>query len=474
MSSGYNFHDIRSRSSYNEVTYSALIPTIEPETKLILMHNKNIELFSPKDDNLQAWHKYHIIPWGALFDLFIVLLFIFFALTYQSSKIRFCIKFQSIFDSFFLGDTDDDDDGLTLLFFKQDVLDAANSSAYRFFDFAERFPSQDQFEQNSDLDVHVVAKNNTVYDELVTNDTIDRVYEIFESFKENLLYGKMQMSYLLTRTSKDSVYLTEIFYTISFEEKTGLGIIEWKSDFIGKDRATKGSNKFSNQLSVNIYPIAIIIADSIAILLTVNRFYMFFKHSKEYAKKNYISLSKALLWKINFGEIFNLFYQVFTLIAVILYMKLIDDDFNGHKMLVLIPSIAGFLHCLGLFRHLKMKKETWFVARLVFKSISRTLLIVCGFLPFYFGFVFMGIANFGYFSYLFNGFLRTMKILFSMMHTDVCMDTQEAIKDESVSPQWLVLAYCGTWLLLTGGMVINIFIAIVESTLAELMVEDND
>ena len=59
-----------------------------------------------------------------------------------------------------------------------------------------------------------------------------------------------------------------------------------------------------------------------------------------------------------------------------------------------------------------------------------------------------------------------------MMHTDVCMDTQEALKDEAAAPQQLVTSFVVSWLMLTGGMVINILIAIVENTLEELIVED--
>ena len=458
------------------ISYAALLPSSEPEPKLIVMHNKNDERQTPKDENLESWRRQHIIPWSALLDFFIVLLYIFFALTYQSTKIRFFLKFQEVFDTYFMSDAEECLDGLVFLHFKEDIINVANASTFRFFDFPDELPSQDPFTQNSNVTLSLELVNETSLEFEITRAMLQEnpnfVSDLFEEIVTLLDSAVFESQYLLTRQSADAVYLTELTYDIYLTQVERTGIIQWESELTGNDRSEDGRVVLSNQLSVILFPIALAIVDSVAIILTISRFFSFLKHAKEYAQKNYVRLIKALLWKMDIGELFNLIYQILTLISVVLFIVYVNSDFGGHKGLLILLSSAAFLHCVGLFKHLKMKEETWFVARLIFRSLGRTLLFVLGFVPFYYAWTILGISLFGHFSYLFKGFLRTLKVMFSMMHTDVCMDTQEALKDEAAAPQQLVTSFVVSWLMLTGGMVINILIAIVENTLEELIVED--
>jgi hypothetical protein len=244
--------------------------------------------------------------------------------------------------------------------------------------------------------------------------------------------------------------------------------MEWSSWLSGKRLNPTFRDKY---ISIAL-PVSILLFDSLAMIFTICRFIWFMQRAKEYAKSNYVPVAKALVWKISRGDVFNLFYQTLTLVAIILYIVKVKGDFKqSDRIFLIILGFAGFLHCLGLFHHLKMKKETWFVARLIWRSLGKTVLFVTGFMPFFYAWTMMGISLFGQFSYLFKGFLRTCKILFSMMHYDVCMDTQEALKVEAAVPQWVTWVFAASWLMQTGGMVINILIAIVETTLEELIEE---
>ena len=459
------------------ISHAALFPSSEPEPKLMVVHNKNEERQTPKDANLESWQRQHIIPWSALLDFFIVLLYVFFALTYQSAKIRFFLRFQEVFDTYFMSEAEECLDGLVFLHFKDEIIDVANSTTFMFFDFPADFPSQDPFTQSSNVFLSLDLVNGSSFEYEITSEMLeenpDFVADLFTETISLLDAAEFESQYLLTRETIDNVFYTEMTYDIYLTQVERTGIVQWESNLVAKDRSEDGKVVLSNQISALLFPIALVIVDSFAILLTILRFIAFLRHAREYAEKNYVRLIKALLWKMDIGELFNLFYQVLTLISVVLYILYVNSDFGGQQGLLIFLSSAAFLHCIGLFRHLKMKEETWFVARLIFRSMGRTLLFVLGFVPFYYAWTILGISLFGHFSYLFKGFLRTLKVMFSMMHTDVCMDTQEALKDEAAAPHQLVTSFVVSWLMLTGGMVINILIAIVENTLEELIIEDN-
>ena len=448
---------------------AALIPTEDQDqpSKFLIVQNRNEEVFVPKDDNLQAWRREYIIPWGPLFDLFIVLLYIFFALTYQSSKIRFYLNTREIYDNFFFTDYDDYS---AVIYLKEDLINAASAAADKFFDLTDVVPMQDQFTNGSFLFVEIQTFNDTC-EFVVEQENVSIVNEKFTENANQIVFASLKMDYLITRYEDDVSYYINITYCILFEQVKKLGLIEMSSDFYGSNSVENGNIMTTDYLSVTVFPIALVVVDSFAIFLTLIRFMSHFKHAKEYAQKNYITLYRALLWKMDRFEIFNISFQTFTLISILLFIKYVNHDFGRRKVLLLLISFAGFIHCIGLFTHLRLKKETWFVARLVFKSIKRTLLFVFGFIPFYIAWTFLGLSLFGYFSELFDGFLRSLKILFSLMHTDVCMDTQDQLNEHAAAPSWLVVTYVVSWLFLTGGMVINILIAIVENTLEDLIKE---
>lgn len=449
---------------------NALLPptNFDQPSKLLVAHTRNEEVFVPKDDNLQAWKKEFIIPWGPLFDLFIVLLYIFFALTYQSSKVRFYLNYQTIFDDYFLPEEDEES---PYIYTKEDLIDSANSTAYHFFNFASDFPSQDIFKEDSPLTVTI---ETTEYEDelIIIRDEVDTVASNFTNISNILISATFEMDYLIVKFTEQEIYKTSLTYSVYFDQVKQLNLYEMSSDLVGKSTVENGSFMSPNQLVVSIFPITLAIIDSIAIVLTLSRFVSFFHHAREYAQKNYITLYQALLWKMDRFETFNLSYQLLTLISITLYLRYANDDLGRHRFILFMVAFSGLLHCCGLFGHLRLKKETWFTARFIFLSLSRTLRFVFGFLPFIVAWAFMGLALFGYFSELFDGFVRSLKIMFSLMHTDVCMDTQDQLNEHAAAPNWLIVVFVCSWLCLTGGMVINILIAIVENTLEDMLSEE--
>lgn len=456
------------------LSFNSLVKTSEQDSMLLGLHNRNEELNIPKPNNLNFWAKQHIIPWGPFLDLFIVLLFIFFALTYQTCKIHFFLNFKTIFDTYFMDSADDDGDGITLLYFKSDVIDNANASAQKFFQFVDTFPSQDPISEASNLSMRFTFDSARKLEYTVTRENLTLVHDFFEMYISDFQTAVMSVNYLLSRKSGKTEFLSTITYSITFQRLEGSGIIQWSSDFVGTNTAEKGRIVLASQLSVTIIPIALLIADIFALLMNLSRLISFIKHAREYAKKNYITLYKAIVWKVDGGELFNLFYQIMTMLSITLFIKYVGYDYGKHENIMLFVSFSGLIHCIGLFMHLKLKKETWFVARLIYKSIGRTLMFVFGFLPFFFSFVFMGISLFGHFSELFLGILRSMKNIFSLMHTDICMDNQDQLNEHAATSEWIVTCFTISWLMITGGMVINILIAIVENTLEELIKEEEE
>jgi hypothetical protein len=361
------------------------------------------------------------------------------------------------------------DIGYEELYFVNDTVKYANRTGWRYFDFVQEFPSQDNFTEESPLFLTFELSDETEENYSITLKMLEENTTLIRDlFAERVLLmgsATFSMKYAITPPKNGRFVLT---YWQSFTRAKKTGIMEWDSWLTG----TRENPTWSDRYGAFALPVAILVFDGIALMVSVGRFLWFIRRASAYARSNYVPLGKALVWKIDRTDIFNLFYQTLTLVGVSLYIACVGSDFkDSDRGFLMALAFAGFSHCLGFFRHLRMKKETWFVARLIFKSLGKTLLFVLGFLPFFYAWTILGISLFGHFSYLFEGFLRTCKILFSMMHTDVCMDTQEALKVEAAVPQWVTWVFAASWLLQTGGMVINILIALVDNALEELIEE---
>lgn len=441
--------------------------------KFIARHNKNEGQYAPKDENYEAWKKEYIVPWGTLLDILIVLLFIFFALTFQTTKMTFVLNFDSIFDKYF----NDGNNGPSYLYFKQDFIDKVNSSSEKFFTFETQFPSQYPFTRITNMSIDVLYADKTEYNTLISPENISKVVDVATNIiSKPFNTMRMHAIYMIQHRNEEleSEVRLKVHFTIVFKDVNNLGIIEFRTRFQRAETERIGPVAIDDNLSLDVFPAAIILFDAIAMCFTIYRLISFFQHAKQYARKNYISLYRAVVWKVDLWEMFNLFYQALTIAAVSVYYTVVDKAFGDNIWLLVFVGLAGFMHCIGLFRSMRMKKELWLVAQLITRALGRSLQFVLGFLPFYFGVVFMGVSFFGYFCYLFIGFLRTMKILFSMWHTDVVMDTEDLLLSMAVAPPWLVYTFVILWMVLTGGMVINILISMVEVTLDELLEEHED
>ena len=465
------------RINSSQLNFQALITPrdVVQDARLLVKHNKNDELFGSKEDDesLEKWKREYIVPWGTLLDIFIVLLYIFFLLSYQNTKMAFVHNFNTIFDSYFMGDADADDDGLTYIYFKDDFVQIIQNVSQRFFDFDEVFPSQDPFTRKSNLTVLLKEKDQKDQHFLISQENISAMSEIaHQAANSPHLEGLvMDVDYLITKGDEESQILMIVKYSMTFYDNDDLGFIEWRSIFKKTETIRKGSKKLQDQLSTNIFPYGIIAIDTIAILFTVTRFFSFFKKARAYAKKNYVSIYRAVMWKVDPWDLFNIFYRALTFIAVVIYIDIVDDNFGQQYWLLVLLGCAAFMHTMGLFRSLKMKRELWMVARLIIRSLGNAFSFFVGFIPLYVGYTFIGIATFGYFCNLFKGFLRSVKILFSIFHSDVVMDTEELIKSLAVVPEWVGNLYIFVWTNLTAGIIINVIISIVESTLGELIRE---
>ena len=467
----------RYRINSSQLNLQALITPrdVVEDARLLVKHNKNDELFGNKeyDESLQKWKREYIVPWGTLLDIFIVLLYMFFLLSYQTTKMAFVHNFNNIFDSYFKGDAETNDDDLTFIYFKDDFIQNVETVSQRFFEFDKNFPSQDPFERYSNLSVILQEKNAPDQHFLFDENNVTLVTEVAERAANSKTFKGliMDVDYLITRGEEDSQILMIVKYSTTFLDKDDLGFIEWRSIFKKTETIRKGSHKLQDQLSTNVFPYGIIAIDSIAMLFTITRFFSFFKKSYAYAKKNYVSIGRAVMWKVDPWDLFNLFYRLLTFIAVLVYIDVVDDNFGQQYWLLVLLGCAAFVHTMGLFRALKMKRELWMVARLIIRSIGNAFAFFIGFTPLYVGYTFIGIATFGYFCNLFKGFLRSVKILFSIFHSDVVMDTEELIKSLAVVSEWVGNLYIWVWTNLTTGIIINVIISIVESTLGELIRE---
>lgn len=469
-----NISKLRINSSQNNLQALIAPREIIDDARFVGLHNKNGDLLTQKEDEevYIQWKKGHLVPWGTLLDIFIVLLYMFFCLSYQRTKMTFVHNFNDIFNSYFMGDNDKDDDGITHIYFRDDFIEIVTNVSQKFFTFDQSFPSQEKFERSSNLSLIVNRKGSQPETYSFNEKTVSDVENVVRKAADSSDFKglSLDVDYLITSSNENIELLMVVKYSMTFIDTEDLGFIEWRSRFRKTETTRIGSEKL-DQLSSDIFPTAIVVIDSIALIFTITKFFSFFKHAKEYAKKNYISFYRAFMWKVDRWELFDLFYRSLTFIAVIIYITIVDNDFGEKYWLLVLLGVAAFMHTMGLFRSLEMKKELWMVARLIVKATGNALSFFAGFIPLYVGYTFIGIALFGYFCNLFKGFLRSVKILFSIFHSDVVMDTEELIKSLAVVPDWVGNLYIFIWTNLTCGIAINVLIAMVEETLGELIRE---
>lgn len=456
-----NNEHIRQRQS--STAYFALGREDHEGIRFIAGKSKKIPRRRQHEETLDAWHRKFVFPWAACFDLSIVLLYVFFAMTYEATKMDSFHNFQQIFDRYYMEEQDEDQDYVALLYFPSDVTDAFKSSLEKSFVFPNVYPTQDILTLNDTISINFKFINGTDVTLRCTQDNIEDMTKILEDNLRAISSVQFDVVYILERDDSSPI---ELIYRMTFKEVEHMGFFEWRSVFAGTN-----SKSIRDDLSIATIPLALIFVDGIALVLTTQRLISEVKYAIEYARKNYVSVYRAFLWKTDQWEIVTFVCQILTFISVFLFLRIANSDFSEHSSLLLFLGFTAFTHSIALFRYLKLKDELWLVARLLYMSLGKALGFVIGFLPIFFGYVFLGISVFGHYSDLFKGFLRTLKILTSLMHTDVCQDTQNALNEEAVVPNWVVLFFVNTWLVLNGGIILNVLITVVENVLSSLVDE---
>ncbi|EAX88467.1 hypothetical protein TVAG_152880 [Trichomonas vaginalis G3] len=372
-----------------------------------------------------------------------------------------------------MGDADSDTDGLTYLYYHNKFIDVVKNVSGLFFTFVDSFPSQEPFQRSSNLTITVMKKGKPNQQFIICPENLSLVEDIANTASSSVDFRGLicDVDYLINRSEPNNIIMMTIKYSMTFLDVDELGIIEWRSRLRKTETKIIGGKKVQDRLNAEVFPISILVVDAIAMIFSFSRFISFFKHARQYAKQNYVSFYRAVMWKVDRWELFNLSYQILTFVSILTFLIIVEDDFGAHRWLLCLLGTAGFVHSMGLFRSLRMKEELWLVSRLTGRSLGQSSTLAFGFVPIYLGFVFMGIAFFGYFCNVFKGFLRTIKVLFSIFHCDIVMDTVELVKEFAVVPDWLIISYIVVWTNLTCGIIINVIISIVEVTLDVLIHE---
>lgn len=448
-------------------------PPQQESTYLLQHRKKNPEQFKQTKIDFYTWKHEYYVPWTTILDIFIILLYVLFCLTFQSTKMTFFLNFDTIFDTYFLGDADEDNDGLTYIYFKNEFIDTVVSKSAMLFEFEDTFPSQFEFQRSSNITCTLkeYGKPNKYYYYTIENLSLIGDLATYSSHIKTFEALIIDVDYLIIQSQSDSQSFKTLKYQMSFIDVDKLGIIEWKSKLIQTKTDYGDRKSYIGGFQNEVFPIAILIFDFISIVISTIRFFSFFKIAKKYAENNYISFTKAVMWKVDGWELFNLFYLILTFVSNAIYLFIVYNNFNNEKWLLFLLGVSAFVHSFGLFKSLRMKEELWMVARLTGRSLKESFILFIGFSPVYTGFVFIGVAWFGYFCNVFKGYLRTVKVLFSIAHSDIVMDTEELVKDAAVTDDWKIYVYIFAWTNLTVGIMINVVISIAEVAIDQLIHE---
>lgn len=211
-------------------------------------------------------------------------------------------NFGLIFDNYFLGETDEDDDGLTYIYFKKTFIEIVQNVSQSFFTFVDSFPSQLDFERSSNLTVSLYETGKNVQTFDYSPENVTNISSVATRAANSKQFEKLvlDVDYVIKEITSDSMmtFIT-VKYSMIFLDVDQLCVIELRSKL--KNTVTKliGTNPIDYAFRTEIFAVGIFIVDTFALLFTISRFIVFFKNASVYSTRNYLTFYRAVLRKVD-------------------------------------------------------------------------------------------------------------------------------------------------------------------------------
>lgn len=400
------------------------------ETRPIFRHKyKGLRPYVSPKKLFIRWAQQHTLPLACFCEFAIIILYFILAGSIQSTMIPFFQDFGRAIDGYFLeghemAEDDDLEDlyGDAKLYTKSDLLDAINKSVYKYIDFTDSFPCSYPLTRSSDLMFTVIKKNGQKVFILFNEDNYTDAYDIAESYIDEFQSYSLEMKINLNPREAGSIESYRIGVSSTFEFYFDTGIVIWKNlherSIVYHKTHTA---KFLSQLTITAS--SLIIAFSlICCTLTVISLIQFYYNAKQKAIIERTSIIKYCWAKLDLWDPISFLLDSISIVCVSLFIKYGKDINDGLPWPMFLLGISSFTHVFVLFKFFRLVPSLFIIVRMLGRGIIPVLQFLVGCMPFFFGYIYVGVALFGWFSPHYTSPRQAAKLLISACNGDYLLD----------------------------------------------------
>lgn len=385
--------------------------------------------------------------------------------------IPFFQDFGTAIDGYFLDgyeineDDIDDSYGDSRIYTHTVFLEVFNSTVFRFFDFNYTFPCSYEITPSSPLFLNITTIKGVVFSYVFDSSNTSRANEIAEKHLGDFVQYSLRMFYLINPGTNLSHQLYDVGVISNFDHFMGTGIILWNNYHERTMRTTDSTiDQVTGHLS-NSISLLIIFLCIVASILEIVSMAKLGKYSIHKAKSERTKPYLVFFSKLDYWEIITLIINLVTATILMFYIK------NGAHIAEKNPwphfllAIASFIHCFILFRYLELVPSTLLVVRMITGASLTLAQFIVGCIPFFCGYVVVGVGFFGWYCPLFTSIRQALKILIASSYGDYLLDGYDDLAKGSDKPHIIPSLYLTSWIMQSLGIWFYVVLSILHEAL---------
>ncbi|EAX93743.1 hypothetical protein TVAG_455130 [Trichomonas vaginalis G3] len=343
--------------------------------------------------------------------------------------IPFFQDFGRAIDGYFLeGHSESEDDdiediyGDAKLYTKSDVLDALNGSFYKYLFFTDIFPCSYPLSKSSDLTFQIKLKNQEQLSFIVTEDNVSVANDIALKYIDTFTIFSLSMTITLHPREVGTIDSYQVGVSSIFEFYYGTSIIVWKNLH---ERSILYSKKPTSGLLTQwtITSAAFIVTFSlICCIITVISLIRFYQTAKQKALKERTSVLKYFRIKLDPWEPISFLLDACSVICVSIFIKYSKDINDSLPWPMFLLSASSFAHVFVLFKYFRLVPSLYLIVRMLEQGIGPVFKFLIGCMPFFFGYIYVGVCLFGWYSPHYTSPRQAAKLLISACNGDYLLD----------------------------------------------------
>ena len=420
------------------------------------------------------WKVRYTPPWLCILEFLILLLFIFLTIGFQQITIPFFQDFGTAIDNYFLEgyditEEDSTDYGDSRIYTQEVFLDMFNATVYRYFDFAANFPCSYQLIQATNLSVTINYHDeygNRIWETTSFDDNNkSKANDLASKYIYNFHSIELYMLFTIVQVQHEYNQYLAAGVTSSFDNYMQTGIILWdcKHERSAKQFDLNINNTRTNLItSISITIISFLI---LCIILQLFSIYKLYAYSKIKAKSERITPFSYFKMKLDMWEVATLVINANSLLSMIIYIangQNVNENFPWPHFLL---AWASFFHPFILYRYLQLNPSTFIVVRMIINGSITLLQFLMGCIPFFIGFLILGVSCFGWYSPIMTSNRRAAQLLIAASYGDYLLDGYDGLTDFADKDEIIPSLFLTIWIFNGLGIWFYVVLAILQATL---------